>query len=328
MKFDKNLVQLSIATASSDENVRNRAFAEYIEAISLPLREAVLDGDILFDIFSPVETLGESTPSFPLHFVEPGTESDYSAYTIPHCGGMPQRAVVGDEIKLHTYRIGNSIDTCLDYIERGRFDVQSEMLKVYRNGFVQKANRDGWRTIIAAAKARNVIVTDPSADAGQLTKRLVSLMMTVMERNGGGNSTSVNGSALTDLFMSTELTANIRNWNVDQIDELTRREIHMNNGRLSRLFGVNFHTLRELGVGQEFQNYAVNNEGVVMPGSTVELVVGLDLSSDSSFVAPVSKPLETFVDPTLHRLQKWGIYGWMGLGFGVMDTRKVLFGAA
>jgi len=116
------------------------------------------------------------------------------------------------------------------------------------------------------------------------------------------------------------------------LDEITRREVHENNGRLSRLFGVNLTALRELGVGQEFQTWATD-QGVVMPTggapshTDVELVVGLDQSDQRTFLMPVSGELETFQDDALHRLQRWGIYGWMTLGFGVMDTRKVLFGS-
>jgi len=231
---------------------------------------------------------------------------------------------------LHTFTVGNSNDVCLDYIKNGRFDVVQTCFDTYKNGFVQLLNRDGWRTIIHACKARNIIVADPDADQGQFTKKLVSLMMTVMERNGGGNSTSTNGSTLTDLYISTEAMADIRNWNVDQLDEITRREIFENDGNLSRCFGVNLHSLRELGVGQEFQLYA-ESIGVQMPvtgGHTdQELCIGLDQSGDSTFLMPVAGELETFQDPTLHRMQRWGIYGWMHPGFGVMDTRKVLFGS-
>ena len=84
----------------------------------------------------------------------------------------------------------------------------------------------------------------------------------------------------------------------------------------------------ELGVGQEFQTYSVNTLGTVMPAGDTELLVGLDQSSDNSFLMPVGKELETFMDPTLHKLQKWGGYGWMTSGFGVMDTRKVVFASA
>ena len=45
--------------------------------------------------------------------------------------------------------------------------------------------------LLAAGVDRNIVVFDSDADAGQFTKRLVSLMKTVMRRNGGGNSLAI-----------------------------------------------------------------------------------------------------------------------------------------
>jgi len=62
-------------------------------------------------------------------------------------------------------------------------------------------------------------------------------------------------------------------------------------------------------------------------GSDVELVVGLDQSKSDSFVMPVKAQLQVFEDPTLHRQQRAGYYGWAELGFGVLDNRRVVLGS-
>ena len=79
--------------------------------------------------------------------------------------------------------------------------------------------------------------------------RLVSLLKTVMRRNGGGNSASNNRGLLTDLYVSPEAMEDIRNWGVDQVDEVTRREIYTAaDGSVKQdIFGVNLHDLDELG---------------------------------------------------------------------------------
>lgn len=330
MKIDPNvklLMELAKATTVGNDQQRAVAQTQYAQAITLPLRDAVFDGNILFDIYDPVPTEGETTPAFDLSFVEPGTESEYIAYSIPACGAIPYRHVTGSEFRIHTYKVGNSIDACLEYIERARYDVQRDLIRAYKAGFTTRMNRDGWRNILSAGAERGEVIFDSTASAGEFTKRLVSLMMTYMQREGGGNSMSINGSRMTDLYMSPEASAGIREWDVDQLDEITRREVHTNDGRLSRLFGVNFHTLYELGVDREYQVYAEDVLGVTMDAGDTELVVGLDQSGDSTFIAPVSRPLETFIDPTLHRQQKWGIYGWLWMGFGVTDVRKVVLGS-
>ena len=77
---------------------------------------------------------------------------------------------------------------------------------------------------LSAAVDRNVLVYDGDAAEGQFTKRLISLMKTVMRRNGGGNSVTANGR-LSDIYMSPEGIEDIRNWGVDQVDEVTRRDL-------------------------------------------------------------------------------------------------------
>jgi hypothetical protein len=62
-------------------------------------------------------------------------------------------------------------------------------------------------------------------------------------------------------------------------------------------------------------------------GSDTELVVGLDQSSNDSFVMPVKAQLEIFEDPTLHRQQRAGYYGFAEIGFGVLDNRRVILGS-
>ena len=154
-------------------------------------------------------------------------------------------------------------------------------------------------------------------------------MKTVMRRNGGGNSTSNNRGTLTDLYVSPEATEDIRNWNVDQIDETTRRQIFVAEGdnALNRIFGVNLHDLDELGEGQEYQLFYENELGGSVEGSDVELVVGLDLSNNDSFVMPIREEVQIFEDDALHRQQRAGLYGWAEQGFAVLDNRRILLGS-
>jgi hypothetical protein len=192
-------------------------------------------------------------------------------------------------------------------------------------------NDDGWHTLLAAAVDRDLVVYDADGDQGQFTKRLVSLMKTVMRRNGGGNSASNNRGALTDLYVSPEAMEDIRNWGVDQLDEVTRREIYTaGDGAVNRVFGVNLHDLDELGVDQEYQDFAVDVLGRTFSGSISskeEYVVGLDLSRRDSFIMPVRQEVQIFEDDSLHRQKRAGFYGWAEQGFAVLDNRRVLLGA-
>jgi len=42
---------------------------------------------------------------------------------------------------------------------------------------------------------------------------------------------------------------------------------------------------------------------------------------------PIREDMQMFDDPTLHRSGQAGVYGWMELGFAVLDTRRVILGS-
>ena len=314
------------ATASLNRQKSDAAMMELAESIQLPLRQGVLNGDITGGIFETITLDSNATSDFPLDFLSPGTEVEHVAFTMPNHGYIPQRQIEGDYVHVHTYVLGNAIDWNRRYARDARWDVVSKAAEVFRAGFVKKVNDDAWQTILTAGYDRNIVVYDSDASAGQFTKRLVSLGKTVMRRNGGGNSTSVNRGMLTDLYLSPEAMEDIRNWNVDQIDEVTRRQIFLAEGddAVNRIFGVNLHSLDELGEGQEYNDYYDITLGATLPTGDVEVCVGLDLSKNDSFVMPVREELQVYNDDTQLRSQRLGIFGYMELGMAVLDARRVL----
>ena len=305
------------------------AARQLAKALELPLRKGVLNGDILSGIFEPIKLDRNATPEFPLDFLAPGTEKNFVAYTMPNAGYIPQRHIEGDYVMVPVYDIAAGIDWNLKYARDARWDIVGRAMEVMRSQFVKKLNDDGWQTLITAGFDRNIVVLDSDAAAGQFTKRLVSLMKTVMRRNGGGNSTSINRGKLTDLYLSPEAMEDIRNWNVDQVDPTTRRQIFVAPGdeALNNIFGVNLHVLDEFGEGQEYQLFYENELSGTLPGSDVEIVLGLDLSSNDSFVMPIREEVQIFEDESLHRSKRMGLYGWAEQGFAVLDNRRVLVGS-
>jgi hypothetical protein len=331
MKFNpsERLKKVLRASGSFNKEEALAATAELAKALELPLRQGVLDGNILDGIFEPIQLDQSATSEFPLDFLSPGTEKNFVAYTIPNHGYIPQRNVEGDYVMVPTYDIGASIDWLLKYARDARWDVVGRAMEVMEAQFVKKLNDDGWHTLLSAGVDRNIVVLDSDAAAGQFTKRLVSLMKTVMRRNGGGNTTSMNRGALTDLYVSPEAMEDIRNWNVDQVDETTRREIFVAEGdnALTRIFGINLHDLDELGEGQEYQLFYTDQLGASVPTGDVEICVGLDLRKNDSFVMPIRETVQVFEDDTLHRQRRAGVYGWAEQGFACLDNRRVILGS-
>ncbi len=325
---EDSLIDQIRRSGNSDPVIAHAAQAELAKALEMPLRQGVLVGDIVRNLFEPMVMEPGSVAEFPLDLLAPGNEKHFVAYTNPGNGRIAERHVEGDYVMVPTYSIASAIDWLLRYAREARWDIVARAMQVLEASFVKKINDDGWHTLLSAAVDRNILVYDADAQAGQFTKRLVSLMKTVMRRNGGGNTASIKRGRLTDMFVSPEAIEDIRNWGVDQVDEITRREIFVTaDGSLTRIFGVNLHDLDELGEGQEYQNFFTTQLSASLESSDNELVMGFDMSNNDSFLMPIKQEVQIFDDPTLHRQQRAGVYGWAELGFAVLDNRRILSGS-
>lgn len=329
---DQALLDRIKSMAHADPAVAGQAMKEHTVALNLPLREGVLKGAIATDIFEEMYFAPGTSVEFPIDFIAPGTEKDYVAYTIPQYGALPSKQVEGDYVMAPTYEIGASIDYAMKYARDARWDIDARAIEVLKAMFTRKMNDDAFRVLLAAAYGRGLTIYDSTATAGLFTKRLLSNMRTVMGRNGGGNSTSLNKSKLTDVYMSIEALEDIRSWDLTMIDDVTRREIYVStNGdgdvTETRIFGVKLHDLYEFGVSQEYQNYFTSVLGGSLPGSKEELVLGLDLSKKDSFIMPWRRAIEIYPDYTLHRQRRVGYWGDTELSYAVLDSRRVLAGA-
>ena len=328
------------ATAATDADVRGRAQKAFAAELNAPLRQGVFDRDNLGGIYEKQVLAPGAQANYPLDFVKPGEEDEFIAFTLPKQGRVPERHVEGDELWVPTFQIGNAIDWSLKYAKEARFDVIMRAIRVYEAGFVRKINSDGWRTILGAADGRGLVTTaggaapftgstlTPTAAAGQFTKELISRMKTAMTRGAGGNG---NSGRLTDVYLSLEAMEDIRAWDVDEIDEFTRREIFVSREYgLAQIYGVVLHEMTEFGEGQEYEEFLETTLGrahqTVSSVTLKEFCVGLDLSTMDSFVQPIREELQTFEDPALYREQRAGIFGWMEHGFAVLDPRRVILG--
>jgi len=327
---DDHFIELIKRSGSADKVIALEAQHELATALEQPLRKGVLVGDVLDGIFERLSMEPGTSVEFPLDLLAPGTENEHVAYTNPGHGRIPERAVEGDYVMVPTYTVASSIDYLLRYAREARWDVVGRAMQVLEAGFVKKMNDDGWHTLLAAGVDRNILVYDGDAADGQFTKRLISLMKTVMRRNAGGNSGSLSRGKMTDLYLSPEALEDIRNWGVDQVDETTRREIYQagdDASAITRIFGVNLHDMDEMGENQEYQKFFSNQLAASLNGSDPELVVGIDRTANDSFIMPIKQDVQISEDDALHRHQRAGFYGWAEVGFAVLDNRRILLGS-
>lgn len=313
---------------SDDPSVAIPAQKEIATAAAEIIRDGVLDGDIISNIFMS-EPFTNDFMRIDLDLLAPGTENEHIAYTMPDHGRIAHRQVEGDYIMLNTYRIASSIDVTRKYFRNARYDVLRRMMEVLQASFTKKKNDDGWQTLLAAADGRGIVVYDADAAAGVFTPKLVSLMKTVMRRNGGGNSSSINRKKLTDIFLSPEGFEDMSAWQLNLVSDDIRTQIFRSpNGSINNVYGVNLHDIDELGAGQEYQLYYTGTLAGSLGGSDTDLVVGLDLTAkDKAFLMPVTQDVQVYEDPTMHRSGLVSFYGDAECGFACLDVRYVLAGS-
>jgi len=338
-KQNEQTLDLLRAMADRDQRKAEAARKAFAAELVAPLRRGIFDADNLGDIYTPQVIPYGATASYPLDFVRPGDEDSYTAYTLAEQGRLPERRVEASEINVPTFKIGNSIDWDIKFMKEARWDVVKRALAVFEAGFVRKINSDGWRTVLAAAADRGLVVEASGTAAftgsssclttppnpGEFTKELVSRLHTAMTRGAGGNG---NGGRLTDLYLSLEAMECVRAWDASRIDEFTRREIFTSADKgLAQIYGVIMHSMTEFGQDQEYDAFLETVLSLAKPGGTEQFCVGLDLSADDSFVMPIKEELEVYDDDALTRFQRMGVFGWMRHGFACLDNRRVLLGA-
>lgn len=337
MKFELNTVQseamrkLLQDAGSNDPSVAIKSQRELAKAIETPLRKAVLSGDILSDIFSREDYTDGRIIQYPLDLLSPGKEGNYVAHVVPEQGKIPVNVVSSDSIlNIPTFRIGSAIGCSRKFLRDAQWNVIARMAEILEAAFVKKNNDSGFNVLISSGVSRNVIAFDPDAAAGQFTPRLITLMKNLMRRNGGGNSSSINRGKLTHLFISPEAKDDIRSWNLNLVSDQVRTNIYYttdNGVEVMKIFDVELRDIDELGVGQEYQAYYTTTLGKAMPSGDTEIVVGIDKSKNDSFMNPVRENLQIFEDNTLHRENRFELYGSMEGGYASLDNRRVILGS-
>lgn len=348
IKNRTQLIELLKATAEYDSNPQlMKAFAQ---AISVPILQEVRDMSVMRQLFA-VEALGPGAQAaYPI-----ADDFDVPVWVLPRVGAVPQNfiEVAGEEIIVPTFKISTALNWSLDYARDGRIDIAQRCMRNAARAVIDFEEESGWRVIVPAATSEfpgkgllkprpaPVVQIGSPASEGFLSKELINSMMTRMKRNR---------RQLTDLYVSPEDMADIREWSESQVDDLTRHDI-FNAGGLSGLWGVRFHEVHQLGAegvyninsnnsqagifrvsaGGSFNDYTPTNPNevdangaVITPGETQ--IYGFDLSVNDSLVMPIKQELQFFDDPMLHREQQQGFYGWCQLGMAVLDPRMITMG--
>jgi len=277
-------------------------------------------------------------------------------WILPGLGYVAQNFIegIGEEVYVPTFSVDASGDGKLTYARDSRIDIPQRAAEKAAKGLSDYEEECGWRIILPAATSsfsgKGLLGSRPapiyeinpaSTGAGFLSKELINKMIVGFKRIG---------RTLTDLYVSPEDAADIREWTDTDIDPVTRREIFQAAG-MGKIWNVTLHEIQHLGAtglyningttsaygkfiasaGEVYNNYTLDNPNVTAADGTVSdlgetQIIGFDLSVNDSLVMPIRKEYEAHDDPVLLRVQKQGFFGWEEIGFACLDSRMLGLG--
>jgi len=347
----REMQELFKATAEINTPEGLAAYRAFAAALTTPILQKIELESIMRKLFS-VERL---TPG--AQAVYPVAEDfEVPVWVLPGLGYMAQNFIegIGEEVYVPTFTINSSADWKVTYARDSRVDIAQRAAARVAKDLANYEEECGWRVIIPAATSsfsgKGLLGPRPApiyeiapgaTGAGYLSKELINKMMVGFRRIG---------RTLTDLYISPEDAADIREWTDTDIDPVTRREIFQASG-MGSIWNVALNEVQHLGAtglyningtgsgygkfvaeaGNTYNSYTLDNPNVTNADGTISVlgetqILGFDLSVNDSLVMPIRKEYEAHEDPTLLRVQKAGFFGWAEIGFACLDSRMLGMG--
>lgn len=347
----KEMQKLFAKTADIGTEEGLAAYKAFAAAITTPILQKIELESIMRQLFN-VERLAPGAQA-----VYPVAEDfEIPVWVLPGLGYAAQNFIegIGEEVYVPTFTINASADWKLTYARDSRIDIAQRAAARTAKDLANYEEECGWRVIVPAATSafsgKGLLGSRPapiyeiasgSAGAGYLSKELVNKMMVGFKRTG---------RTLTDLYVSPEDAADIREWTETDIDPITRREVFQAAG-MGSIWNVTLHEVQHLGApgmyningntseygkftadsGGSYNAYSLDNPNITNADGTVNTlgetqIYGFDMSVNDSLVMPIRKDYEAHDDPTLLRSQKAGYFGWAEIGFACLDSRMLGMG--
>ena len=346
----QKLAELFHATAAIDTAEGMEAYKAFAQALTVPILQEIRDASIMRQLYAVEQLPAGAQAVYPV-----ADDFEIPVFVLPGLGYIAQNFIegVGEEVYVPTFAISVSADWKVTYARDSRIDIPERAARNAARAIADYEEDSGWRVIVPAVTtdftgqgllgARNAPVNQiPAGATGEkfLSKELINMMIVGMKRTR---------RSLTDLYISPEDAADIREWTDTQVDPTTRREIFQAAG-MGNIWNVNMHEVFQLGAsgrfninstattygvfqaaGGSFNNYDLTNENVVDANGMVTTagetqIYGFDLSVNDSLVMPIRKEYEAHDDPTLLRQQKQGFFGWEEIGMACLDSRMISMG--
>jgi hypothetical protein len=348
----KEMMDLFRETANINTQEGIAAYRAFAAALTTPILQKLELDSIMRQLFAVERLAPGAQASYPV-----AEDFEIPVWILPGLGYMAQNFIegIGEEVYVPTFAINASGDWKITYARDSRVDIASKAATRAAKDLANYEEECGWRVIMPAATSafsgKGLLGSRPapiyeinpaSTGAGYLSKELINKMMVGFKRTG---------RTLTDLYVSPEDAADIREWTDTDIDPVTRREIFQAAG-MGSIWNVQLHEVQHLGAtglyningygsaygkfvcetsGNTYNQYSLDNANVTAADGTVSVlgetqVMAFDLSVNDSLVMPIRKEYEAHDDPTLLRRQKAGFFGWAELGFACLDSRMLGLG--
>lgn len=347
----QEMMELFRATAEIQTPEGLAAYRAFAAALTTPILQKIELESIMRQLFA-VERLGPGAQAvYPI-----AEDFEIPVWVLPGLGYVAQNFIegIGEEVYVPTFTIDASADWKITYARDSRIDIPQRAAARAAKDLANYEEECGWRVIMPAATSafsgKGLLGSRPapiyeinpaSTGAGYLSKELINKMMVGFKRTG---------RTLTDLYVSPEDAADIREWTDTDIDPVTRREIFQAAG-MGTIWNVRLHEVQHLGAtgmynindstssygkfladgSDTYNNYTLDNANVTAADGTVSTlgetqILGFDLTVNDSLVMPIRKDYEAHDDPTLLRVQKQGFFGWAEIGFACLDSRMIGMG--
>ena len=346
----KEMQELFKATSAVNTAEGIAAYRAFAAALTTPILQAIERESIMRKLFA-VENLGPGAQaSYPI-----AEDFEMPVWILPGLGYVAKNFIegIGEEVYVPTFTIDTAGDWKITYARDSRIDIPQRAAEKAAKALSDFEEECGWRIILPAATSafsgKGLLGSRPapiyeinpaSTGAGYLSKELINKMIVGFKRIG---------RTLTDLYVSPEDAADIREWTDTDIDPVTRREIFQAAG-MGSIWNVNLNEIQHLGAtglyningadssygkfiatGNVYNAYTLDNPNVTNANGVVTTlgetqIVGFDLSVNDSLVMPIRKQYEAHDDPTLLRVQKQGFFGWEEIGFACLDPRMLSIG--
>ncbi len=350
----EDLVRLFKEAAQINDHGFSEKFKELAAAITIPILQKVELESIMRQLFVT-------------EVLEPGAQAEYPIaddlyetpiWMLPTLGYMAQNFIegYGESVVVPTFEYMASADWAIKYAQVGRINVLQKAINKVSKEIIQFEEDSGWNVITPAVtsawpgkglvgpRPAPIYELDPTdTGAGYLSKYLINKMIVGMQRTN---------QTLTDLLVSPEDAADIREWTDTDIDPITRREIFQAAG-MGRIWNITLHVVPHLGAtglyningygsdygkfvcdtpANNFNNYHLDNPNIVDANGVVTQVgetqiYGFDLTGENySLVMPIKEQYRAIEDPTLARKRKQGFFGHFEAGFACLDSRMLCMG--